>query len=481
MKKIYILFTIGIALIAGFLGAAFYGYFFNSNKVDGSKFLSVADDSVPAVLATSSIPKSDEFVNASETATQNVVFIKTTSTVEYQSPFGGLFWDFDPFGRKGQASSTGSGVIVNSDGYIVTNHHVIQGAETIKVVLNKGKKEYDAKIVGQDPSSDLALIKIDEKNLSAITFANSDDIRVGEWVLAVGNPFNLTSTVTAGIVSAKGRNINIVKNQFPIESFIQTDAAINPGNSGGALVNARGELVGINTAIQSNTGSYTGYGFAIPSNIVRKITEDFIEKGEVLRAFTGFDIKSLSSEEITRLGFENEALKISEVLEDGPADKQGIKQGDILIKVNDHEIDGRSSYDEYLAYQRPGKDFTCEIIRDGKKKTVTVKLIGAEENEKLRMKGITRSKYLGADFQPISTSDKSRLKVESGIRILNIQRGGAINQIGLHNGFIIVKFNGKSYSDAEDLIAAMEGSTGRMNIQGVDANGSSRSFSFYRY
>jgi len=412
MKRSYILFTVSLALVAGFLGAAFYGYFFNSNKVNGSNFIRVADNSVPAVLANSSIPKSDEFVNASETATQSVVFIKTTSTVEYQSPFGGLFWDFDPFGRKGQASSTGSGVIVNADGYIVTNHHVIQGAETIKVVLNKGKKEYDAKIVGKDPSSDLALIKIEEKNLSAISFANSDDVRVGEWVLAVGNPFNLTSTVTAGIVSAKGRNINIVKNQFPIESFIQTDAAINPGNSGGALVNARGELVGINTAIQSNTGSYTGYGFAIPSNIVRKITEDFIEEGEVLRAFTGFEIKSLNSEEISELGFEKEALKISEVLEDGPAYKQGIKQGDILIKVNDHEIDGRSSYDEYLAYQRPGKDFTCEIIRGGKKKTVTITLMGAEENEKLRMKGITRSKYLGADFQPISTSDKSRLKVE---------------------------------------------------------------------
>lgn len=481
MKRSYILFTVSLALVAGFLGAAFYGYFFNSNKVNGSNFLRVADNSVPAVLANSSIPKSDEFVNASETATQSVVFIKTTSTVEYQSPFGGLFWDFDPFGRKGQASSTGSGVIVNADGYIVTNHHVIQGAETIKVVLNKGKKEYDAKIVGKDPSSDLALIKIEEKNLSAISFANSDDVRVGEWVLAVGNPFNLTSTVTAGIVSAKGRNINIVKNQFPIESFIQTDAAINPGNSGGALVNARGELVGINTAIQSNTGSYTGYGFAIPSNIVRKITEDFIEEGEVLRAFTGFEIKSLNSEEISELGFEKEALKISEVLEDGPAYKQGIKQGDILIKVNDHEIDGRSSYDEYLAYQRPGKDFTCEIIRGGKKKTVTITLMGAEENEKLRMKGITRSKYLGGDFQPISTSDKSRLKVESGIRILNIKRGGAINQIGLPNGFIVVKFNGKSYNDAEDLIAAIEGSTGRMNIQGVDANGSSRSFSFYRY
>lgn len=481
MKKSFILFTVGVALVAGFLGAAFYGYFFNSNSINSSNFIKVADNTVPAVLANSSIPKSDEFVNASETATQSVVFIKTTSTVEYQSPFGGLFWDFDPFGRKGQASSTGSGVIVNADGYIVTNHHVIQGAETIKVVLNKGKKEYDAKIVGKDPSSDLALIKIEEKNLSAISFANSDDVRVGEWVLAVGNPFNLTSTVTAGIVSAKGRNINIVKNQFPIESFIQTDAAINPGNSGGALVNARGELVGINTAIQSNTGSYTGYGFAIPSNIVRKITEDFIEEGEVLRAFTGFEIKSLNSVEITELGFEKEALKISEVLEDSPADKQGIKAGDILIKVNDHEIDGRSSYDEYLAYQRPGKDFTCEIIRDGKKKTVTLKLMGAEENEKLRMKGITRSKYLGADFQPISTSDKNRLRLESGIRILNIKRGGAINQIGLPNGFIVVKFNGKSYTEAEDLIAAMEGSTGRMNIQGVDANGSSRSFSFYRY
>ena len=280
-----------LSVASGFVGS----WIFNKANNSGIAFLRVAGDDIPVKMASNGMNLAG-FEEASAISTPTVVFIKTLSTVQYESPFG--FWDFDPFGSRGQATSTGSGVIVNSDGYIVTNNHVVQGGDKITVVLNNSKKEYVAKVVGTDPGSDLALIKIEEKNLPAVVFANSDDVKVGEWVLAVGNPFNLNSTVTAGIVSAKGRNINIVKNQFPIESFIQTDAAINPGNSGGALVDLKGQLVGINTAIQSNTGSYTGYGFAIPSNIVQKIVKDFIEKGEVQRAFSGMEIGEASSNEI---------------------------------------------------------------------------------------------------------------------------------------------------------------------------------------
>jgi serine protease Do len=476
MKKSQVLIIVLISSLSGFLGA----FVFNWMKGSDVAWLKVAENGIPSRVASSGFDL-DAFESASAASTPTVVFIKTLSTVQYESPFGGFFWDFDPFGSRGQATSTGSGVIVNSDGYIVTNNHVIQGAEKITVVLNKSKKEYIAKVIGTDPGSDLALIKIEERDLPSVVFANSDDVKVGEWVLAVGNPFNLNSTVTAGIVSAKGRNINIVKNQFPIESFIQTDAAINPGNSGGALVNLKGQLVGINTAIQSNTGSYTGYGFAIPSNIVQKIVKDFIEKGEVQRAFTGFEIGSVSPEEMSALKLEKEPIKIKALLEDGPAEKSGLKRNDIIVKVGNMDVDGRSSFDEFLAYQRPGNTIPIEFIREGVRKKINLTLIDKKSQNELSMKGVVRSKYLGADFQAITASEKERLALSNGVKIMNIQRGGAISQMGLPNGFTVVEFNGKKVIEAEDLVAALEGQSGRIEIKGKDANGSGMSYSFFRY
>ena len=463
-----------LSVASGFVGS----WIFNKANNSGIAFLRVAGDDIPVKMASNGMNLAG-FEEASAISTPTVVFIKTLSTVQYESPFG--FWDFDPFGSRGQATSTGSGVIVNSDGYIVTNNHVVQGGDKITVVLNNSKKEYVAKVVGTDPGSDLALIKIEEKNLPAVVFANSDDVKVGEWVLAVGNPFNLNSTVTAGIVSAKGRNINIVKNQFPIESFIQTDAAINPGNSGGALVDLKGQLVGINTAIQSNTGSYTGYGFAIPSNIVQKIVKDFIEKGEVQRAFSGMEIGEASSNEIETLGLKLEPVKVKDVLADGPASKAGLKANDIIVKIGNTNINGRSSYDEFMAYQRPGNAIKVYVLRAGKEMEFTINLVDKKENQALVMKGAVNSKYLGADFQPLTKSDCEKYKIASGIRIINIKNNLFIAQMGLPNGFIVMKFNGKTYTEAVDLIAAMEGSNGRLEIEGKDPNGSNRSYSFYRY
>lgn len=420
----------------------------------------------------------DGFVKASAISTQSVVFIKTESTVQYSSPFG-WFWDYDPFGSRGKATSTGSGVIVSNDGYIVTNNHVINGADKITVVLNKGKKEYVAKIIGKDPSTDLALLKIEEKNLPAIQITNSDGVQVGDWVLAVGNPFNLTSTVTAGIVSAKGRNINIVQNQFPIESFIQTDAAINPGNSGGALVNTAGQLVGINTAIQSNTGSYTGYGFAIPSNIVKKIVDDFIEFGEVKRAFPGIETEDISADKSASLKLDREGVIVKSILEDGPAAFAGVKVGDVILKLNSKPTPTKALYDELLSYQRPGNEVQLLIWRNGEEKSVSLKLIDKKDNEALRMKGAVNSKLLGADFQPLSSADLGKYNLKSGIRILNIQRGSYINQIGIAEGFIITSYNGKAYAEAEELISAMESTGGRIAIEGLTKEGSKQSFNFY--
>ena len=417
------------------------------------------------------------FVKASAKSTPCVVYITNESTVQYNSPFG-WFWDYDPFGSRGKATSTGSGVIVSSDGYIVTNNHVIQGADKLTVVLNQQKKEYSAKVIGADPASDLALLKIEASDLPAITFANSDEILVGDWVLAVGNPFNLTSTVTAGIVSAKGRNINIVNNQFPIESFIQTDAAINPGNSGGALVNIQGDLVGINTAIQSNTGSYTGYGFAIPANIVNKIVKDFIEFGEVKRAFIGLTGDNISATQSATLG-RDDGVWVKDVLEEGPADKAGIKANDVIIRVNQREIHSKADFDELLAYYRPGETFKMIVLREGKETALELTSISAADNRALMMKGAVNSKLLGADFQPLSANDLTKMGLSNGIRIINIKRAGYINQLGLPEGFIIYKFNGKSYADAEDLIAAMEAGKGRVSVEGMTKEGAKQSFSYY--
>lgn len=469
LKKAALIFL--LPLFSGFLGA----YLFIAKQSKSNLTSNNTSSSVFRNASLSALP--DGFVKASAKSTPCVVFIKNESTVQYNNSFG-WFWDFDPFGSRGKSTSTGSGVIVSSDGYIITNNHVISGADKLTVVLNQGKKEYTAKVIGADPSSDLALLKIEAKNLPSISFANSDDLMVGDWVLAVGNPFNLTSTVTAGIVSAKGRNINILHNQFPIESFIQTDAAINPGNSGGALINTNGDLVGINTAIQSNTGSYTGYGFAIPSNIVNKIVKDFIAYGEVKRAFLGLNADDLSAEKSELLGLENGIL-VDEILSDGPADAAGIKVGDVIIKINGKTVNSKAVFDENLAYQKPGDEVVLTIWRNKEELEKTVKPISKTDNTALLMKGAVNSKLLGADFQPLNPTDLKKYGLKSGIRLLNIKPGAYINQLGLDEGFIIYKFNGKEYTEAEDLISAMEAGRGRVSIEGLTKEGSKQSFSYY--
>jgi Do/DeqQ family serine protease len=426
-------------------------------------------------------PSNLDFVKASEASLHSVVFIKTLTNQRYQDPFFDFWNGADFFGRRGPVASSGSGVIISEDGYIVTNLHVVKDANVIEVITNNNKQSYKAILIGIDPSTDLALLKIEAKGLPRITFGNSDYLKVGEWVLAVGNPFNLTSTVTAGIVSAKGRNINIVNNQFPIESFIQTDAAINPGNSGGALVDLEGKLVGINTAIASNTGSYNGYGFAIPVNIVSKIIKDLIEFKEVQRGFTGMDVKDIDGTIAQKYAITNNiGILVDQVLAEGPADQAGLRSGDIILKANEKEIDSKAIFDEQIAYHRPGDKIKILYKREGKEKETFISLLNGEGTTAIMKKGTISSDILGADFQPLAKNEKDKLGIQNGYRISGI-RQGRIASMGIQEGFIITSLNRKSYEKVEELIKALESVRGQVVIEGIFANGGRGVFSFYTY
>jgi Do/DeqQ family serine protease len=477
MKKVLI-FTIA-GLISGFGGAWLFSLTQNSNpqtsfsSTDNNNYSSIENVGYSAIL------NQPDFVKASEKATPSVVFIKTISNVNQRRSAWDDWFGWDPFGSMGPVSSSGSGVIISEDGYIVTNNHVIDGADNIEVVLNNNKKSFNAKVIGTDPSTDLAVLKIEAKKLPNIKVGNSEDLRIGEWVVAVGNPFNLTSTVTAGIVSAKGRNINIVNNQFPIESFIQTDAAINPGNSGGALVNASGELVGINTAIVSKTGSYNGYGFAIPSNIVAKIVKDLIEFNEVQRAFTGMQVRDIDGNLSEKLKL-NDGVYVNVLQENSPAEKAGIKESDVIISVKGKKVASKAEFDEQIAYRRPGDKVQVTVLRKGAEKNFTLTLTNRNGTTDIIKKQSVTSPALGADFEPISKIEKDRYNVDNGFKVSNI-KSGRIRKMGIPEGFIFVTLNKVKYKDVNAFIKDFERIKGQVRIEGIHPNGTKGFYSFYYY
>lgn len=475
---------IALGFASGLAGAASF-YFLLPNRVIISQAASNAANEQGLYsnvdYKSVHVAGSDDMVKASAIATPTVVFIKTISNQQANDPYMDFWSAWDFFGRRGPVTSSGSGVIISGDGYIVTNLHVVKDADVIEVITNNNKHSYKAKVVGTDGSTDLALLKIEGANLPHITFGNSDDVKIGQWVLAVGNPFNLTSTVTAGIVSAKGRNINIVNNRFPIESFIQTDAAINPGNSGGALVNTNGELVGINTAIASNTGAYSGYGFAIPANLVQKIVRDLIEYSEVQRGFTGMDVKDIDAALAEKMNINNNlGVYVQYVLPEGPSETAGVKTGDLIIKVNEKEIESKALFDEQISYFRPGDKVKLSLLRAGKPMEVYVKLINREGNTAITRKQSVTSTALGADFTMVSKVEAEKYGIKSGVKINNI-RNGRIRNMGIPEDFIVTTFNKKEYTKAEDLIKDLEGTRGQMLIEGLYANGSRGFYSFYSY
>ena len=440
--------------------------------------------STPVNYKGASIVEIKDFTFASKKTVNTVVHIKTEYTNSYSNdPYLDFFWG--PGGSRGSRPmvATGSGVIISEDGYIVTNNHVIEDADKVEVSFND-ERTFIAKIIGTDPSTDLALIKIEAKDLAFTTFANSDDVKVGEWVLAVGNPFNLTSTVTAGIVSAKARNINLLKRDskkevFPLESFIQTDAAVNPGNSGGALVNPQGELVGINTAIASRTGSYTGYSFAVPSNIVQKVTEDLLTYGIVQRAYIGVSIENVNQKLADELGLQDlKGVMVNGVIESGAAHIAGIEENDIILKVGNVSVNNVPQLQEQIGKFRPGDKVNLTVRRKEDESIYTLELRN-KEGETSVVKKEDKNKYsaLGASFRSLTANELKDLKIKNGVKISMI-KPGKLRSAGITEGFIITKLDQKIVKTPEEVVRFFETEKGGILVEGIYANGMKGYFGF---
>ncbi len=434
MKQTFKLFT--VALFAGAFTLFGYKYFIESNKITF-----IQQEENPGLTATNftkpnNIPFNLDFTEAAEKTIHAVVHVKNTTIARQSNNNQNHFFG----GRQPRALvGTGSGVIISADGYIVTNNHVIENSSQLEVTLNNNKT-YSAELIGTDPNTDIALIKINpDKELEYIPFGNSNDLKIGEWVLAVGNPFNLTSTVTAGIISAKSRDLNEMDGIS--QSFIQTDAAVNRGNSGGALVNTRGELIGINTAITSETGSYVGYSFAVPSNNARKVIEDIMEYGNVQRGILGITGGNLNSNIANQLGIdETEGVYVNTVEEGSGADKGGIEKGDIIKEIDGLKIGKFSDLVGYLGSKRPSDTVQVTLLRDGSEKVVPVTLVKLDTYE---------IEYLGLEIKNSNPSELKNYGVNHGVKV-NRALNKTMKSYGLEN-IIILKLNDYSISSIEDV------------------------------
>jgi len=445
-------------------------------------------DSIPAQKALYAIDEKGDItpVNFTQTAkkvTPAVVHIRSSQAIATREQDRNInpFFDDDLFRRffgdpmpenqpRGpqMRMGTGSGVIIDANGYIVTNNHVIANADDVEVTLSDNRS-FKARVIGTDPTTDLAIIKVEETDLPTLAFVNSDQVEIGEWVMAVGNPYNLTSTVTAGIVSAKARSINILREQYAVESFIQTDAAINPGNSGGALVNLSGGLIGINTAIASPTGSYSGYGFAVPANIVRKVMEDLIEFGVVQRGVLGVMIRSVNSDLAKEEDLDlNMGVYVDSLLDNSAAAAAGIEPGDVIIEVGGQVVTASSELQEQIARHRPGDEVAITVNRKGKEKQFTVILNNREGNTQVVVKQTKEiSDILGAELETLDASTARKLDIPGGVKVTDLGKGKLHTQTQMQEDFIITKVNGQIVKSVDELAAVLEGETGGVMLEGV--------------
>lgn len=479
-----------VGILSGATTVGALKYMDNSASNEDYSFFAPAKNTSFANLSAAAV--GDDFTKASKIAVPAVVTIKnyqnrTASRSSEQDMFD---WFFGNPGRtqKSQApdnmpTGLGSGVIISPDGYIISNNHVVEGANKLEVVLSN-RKTYIATLVGTDPNTDISLLKIEEKGLPFLNFANSDMIDVGQWVLAVGNPLGLNSTVTAGIISAKGRGIGILRGQGaasnPIESFIQTDAAINKGNSGGALVNMNGELVGINSAIASTNGYYQGYGFAVPANLARKIVEDIKKFGLVQRGFLGVSSVDLSNDE--ELATYNKqkgtnvkggnGIYVIAVAEKSGAEDAGLKEGDIITNIDDAAITDYADLSLSIGSKRPGDQVIVSYLRNGKTYNTKVTLKDNKGNTTSRTKAdLTVSEKIGAEFSPLSQEFKTSYGVNDGVVTKNVAGNGEMAKIGIGDDFIILEINGKPVNSQKDVERILKGYKGSVQIKFVDRRG----------
>jgi serine protease Do len=479
-------FTALIAFVSAFAAVAAFNYLgLNKQQVN------IVEQAAPARLAAYTDAKTGlqpiDFRYAAAASTPCVVHITSTFKAERtaynQDPFGGLFGNnFNQFFHGPNPYSqpevaTGSGVIVSKDGYIVTNNHVIDNATTVEVELSN-HKNYKAKVIGKDPDTDLALVKIEASNLPKVEFANSDSVLVGEWVLAVGNPFNLASTVTAGIVSAKGRNLNMRDedgsrggSNTSIESFIQTDAAVNPGNSGGALVNVNGDLVGINSAIASPTGSYAGYSFAVPSNIVKKVILDLEKYGTAQRGYLGVTIRNMDDETAQKLNFDRPyGVYVDGVNKGSAAEEAGIKNKDVITKINGYAVNSSSELQEQVAQYSPGNKITVEYIRDGKTETATVELKNKYNSTAAIDNSMDILNVLGIKIENLNDNELRSLGLRGGVKITDMKNGKLSEFTDIHKGFIVTQIDDEAVNNVQDFLNIMKEKNGKVLVEGIYPN-----------
>lgn len=480
--------TVFVSLIVSCLTLAAYHYGANLQTEQADTATSThqpsSDEASPIVQTRNTVQLTDSgpdplsagfpenFNIAADKTMPAVVHIKSirTYSVRNYDPFYDFFGvqPRQQGGNSRQAVSSGSGVIISKDGYIVTNNHVIKDADELEVTLFDNRT-FTATVIGTDPSTDLGLIRIESSDLPVVDLANSDQVRVGDWVLAVGNPFNLASTATAGIVSAIGRDLEIIKDELAIESFIQTDAAVNPGNSGGALVDMNGKLIGINTAIASPTGTYAGYAFAVPANIVKKVIEDLKEYGMVQRAFLGIiDMSNLDGNTARSLNLDiSEGVLIGDLYEDGGAKSAGIEKGDIIVGINGIPVKNEAKLLEIVGRNRPGDQVQLDLVRKGKpiQKEIgltnqygTTEILGMERNEKLN--------ELGLELSDLNEEARERIGIAQGVYVNRLFAGKIRKQTEMREGFIILRVDGKSYESAQELAAFFEQKHGEVKIEG---------------
>jgi len=449
MKKIIQIF--GVGFVGGVFALLAYHFFIGSERnLKNQIVTSVANQ--PTHYQVGNFASNVDFTEAAEKTLNNVVHVKNVSYRTISNPIMEYFYGYRG-GQQQQQIGTGSGVIISEDGYIVTNHHVVNGAQEIEVTLNNNET-FKAKLIGSDSKMDIALLKIEtSKPLSYAVFSDSDQIKVGEWVLAVGNPYNLNSTVTAGIISAKARNLDTNS----IQSFIQTDAVVNPGNSGGALVNTRGELIGINTMISSNTGSYVGYSFAVPSNITKKIIEDLIEFGNVQRGILGVEGIELNGMVSKELNVENtQGFLVKKVNEKSGAEKGGIKEGDIITKIDQQKINSFASLTSYINSKRPNDVVKVTVLRNEKELIIPVLLTKKE---------LINAEFFGMELEDLNPSDKKKFRIKGGVKIKELKNSQLFQYRDELIGSIILSIDGKEATNLETIVKRLENQSEKESIR----------------